>query len=85
MTSPNDWLKQPLTGFKVVVNHGVTITPEWYDFPRRLGWRAKKHESILEMRGNQVVIDRVNGIIYCTPAMEERLRGAIPDCNFISV
>lgn len=76
MTSPNDWLKEPLANFRVHVHHGITIRPKWYDFPRRLGWRAKKRDTF--MKGCEVVVDRPNHIIYCTPAMEQRLRAALP-------
>lgn len=85
MTSPNDWLHEPLMNFQVVVHHGVVVKPKWYDFPRHFGWRAKKRVAVLDLRGDQVVIDRRNHIIYCTPAMEAQLRRYIPDRNFISL
>jgi hypothetical protein len=81
----NDWLHEPLSTFRVIVHHGVTIKPKWYDFPRRFGWRAKKRDAIINMRGNEVVIDKPNRIIYCTPAMEQKLRHALPEHNFIAL
>ncbi len=81
----NDWLGEPLLSFRVIVHHGVAIKPKWYDFPRRFGWRAKKRDWIIDMRGNEVVIDQLNRIIYCTPAMEQKLRHALPEHNFIAL
>lgn len=81
----NDWLREPLLSYRVIVHHGVTIKPKWYDFPRRFGWRAKKREAIINMRGNEVVIDQLNRIIYCTPATEQTLRNCLPEHNFIAL
>lgn len=79
----NDWLREPLSNYRVVVHHGAAEKPKWYDFPRRLGWRAKKRVDLVNMRGNQVLIDRMNKVIYCTPAMEGTLRRSLPDSHFL--
>jgi len=59
---------------------GITLKPKWYDLPRRLGWRPRKHQSIL--KEGEVMIDNINHIIYCTPAGAAELRREIPADDF---
>lgn len=80
--SPTDWLREPLSSYRVIVHPGFREKPRWYDFPRRLGWRPLKWNAF--MKGNEVVIDRIHNIIYCTPKMEETLRRALPERYFAS-
>ncbi len=80
---PNDWLREPLSSYRVIVHPGVTVKPKWYDFPRRLGWRSKKCAHLLDMHGCEVVIDHPHKIIYASPAMEKTLRRALPERYFL--
>jgi len=69
-----------INGMEVRVHHGITLKPKWYDFPRRLGWRAKKRQTIF--RDGCCIIDKINNVIYCTPAFADQLRIEIPEDDF---